>query len=146
MPYAAHKYDKVMGGTDRQDQNVKRLRTSIRSRKWWWALFTWGLDVTVQNAWLIYKSINPDMKLVAFRSVARELLLLNGSKPYGGQRVKNKLRNSSNYVSANYHILFRIWSKRNLCMANPSLPKLYPLPTPPSPHLTSQSIYSTHTH
>ena len=97
MPYAAHKYNKVMGDTDREDQNVNRLRTSLRSKKWWWALFTWGLDVTVQNAWLIYKSINPNMKLVAFRrSVARELLLLNGSKPYGGQRVKNKLRNSSN--------------------------------------------------
>ena len=97
MPYAAHKYNKVMGGTDRQDQNVNRSRTSIHSKKWWWALFTWGLDVTVQNTWLIYKSTNPDMKLVAFRrSVARELLLLNGSKPYGGQRVKNKLRNSSN--------------------------------------------------
>jgi hypothetical protein len=43
-----------MGGVDRMDQNIGAHRISIRSRKWWWPQFAYLLDVTMQNAWLIY--------------------------------------------------------------------------------------------
>ena len=42
-----------MGGTDRQDQNVNKHRIAIRGKKWYWCMFTWLIDVTVQNAWLL---------------------------------------------------------------------------------------------
>ena len=54
MPYATHKYNKCMGGTEQQDQNVNKYRISIRTKKWWWALFSLGIDVAIQNSWLLY--------------------------------------------------------------------------------------------
>ena len=50
MSYVVHKYDTSMRDTDRQDQNVNKYKISIRTKKWWWHLFSWGIDVTIQNA------------------------------------------------------------------------------------------------
>lgn len=55
QPYLISKYNKNMGGVDRMDQNIGAYRISIRSRKWWWPLFAYLLDVAMQNAWLIYR-------------------------------------------------------------------------------------------
>jgi len=44
-----------MGGTDRMDQNVGSYRITIRSKKWWWPLFIHMVDVSVQNAFYLYK-------------------------------------------------------------------------------------------
>ena len=67
-----------MGGTDRMDQNIRRIRISIRSKKWWWPLFTWGVLVTLQNSWLLYRSKNRKVRFLDFtREVAQSLLYLN---------------------------------------------------------------------
>jgi len=55
QPYLIGQYNKYMGGVDRMDQNIGTYRISIRSRKWWWPLFAYLLDVTMQNAWIIYR-------------------------------------------------------------------------------------------
>lgn len=55
QPSVVTQYNKYMGGVDRMDQNISSYRISIRSRKWWWALFAYLLDVAMQNAWLIYR-------------------------------------------------------------------------------------------
>lgn len=47
-----------MGGTDRMDQNIAQYRIQIRNRKWYWALFTWLLDVLINNAWCLYRKTN----------------------------------------------------------------------------------------
>lgn len=54
-PDAIRVYNTSMGGTDRQDQNVNNYRISLRGKKWWFPVFTWLLDVSAQNAWLIGK-------------------------------------------------------------------------------------------
>jgi len=36
------------------DQNVGCYRISIRSKKWWWPLFIYMIDVSVQNAFYLY--------------------------------------------------------------------------------------------
>ena len=56
QPYVIDRYNRHMGGVDRMDQNVSTYRISIRSRKWWWALFAYLLDVAMQNAWLLYRN------------------------------------------------------------------------------------------
>lgn len=56
QPFVIGEYNKYMGGVDRMDQNVGEYRISIRSRKWWWALFAYLLDVSKQNAWIIYRN------------------------------------------------------------------------------------------
>ena len=60
-----------MGGIDRCDQNIGNYCTSKRSKKWWWALFSWIPDMVVQNCWLLYrenkKAEDPTLDLLAFR-------------------------------------------------------------------------------
>lgn len=53
-PALVGEYNKFMGGTDLMDENTNQYRVSIRSKKWWWALFSWTLDVCFQNAWHLY--------------------------------------------------------------------------------------------
>ena len=71
QPYLISQYNRYMGGTDRMDQNIAKLRINIRIKKWWWALFCFSIDVSVQNAWQLYRiSAVPDnqrMTLVQFR-------------------------------------------------------------------------------
>jgi len=55
QPFVVSQYNKYMGGVDRMDQNIATYRISIRSRKWWWPLFAYLLDVAMQNAWIIYR-------------------------------------------------------------------------------------------
>lgn len=55
QPAAIKQYNVCMGGTDRMDQNIGCYRTSIRSKKWWWPLFNYMMDVSIQNAFYLYK-------------------------------------------------------------------------------------------
>jgi hypothetical protein len=55
QPYVIQAYNAGMGGVDRMDQNISKYRISIRSKKWWWPIFAHLLDVTVQNAWILYR-------------------------------------------------------------------------------------------
>ena len=83
MPYVVHKYNTSMGGTDRQDQNVNKCRISMRTKKWWWPLFLWGIDVTTQNAWLLFRPSHPRWSLLEFRRyVVRCLLKTNSTARY----------------------------------------------------------------
>ena len=59
MPFAIQLYNKFMGVKDRQDQNINKYRVAIRSKKWWWALFSWCIDVAVQNAWQLMRQTQP---------------------------------------------------------------------------------------
>lgn len=71
MPNMVAQYNHFMGGTDRMDQNIAKLRINIRIKKWWWALFCFGIDVGLQNAWLLYRNSEAaehrQLTLVQFR-------------------------------------------------------------------------------
>ncbi|XP_056639371.1 piggyBac transposable element-derived protein 3-like [Diorhabda sublineata] len=51
QPQLFKNYNYRMGGVDLLDQGVNNYRIAIHSKKWWWALFTHMLNVTVVNAW-----------------------------------------------------------------------------------------------
>ncbi|XP_033214089.1 piggyBac transposable element-derived protein 3-like [Belonocnema kinseyi] len=55
QPHCIYQYNKSMGGTDRMDQDIIRYKIDIRGKKWWFVLFTWLIDVAVNNSWLIHK-------------------------------------------------------------------------------------------
>ena len=57
MLYVVHNYDTSMESTDRQDQNVNKYRISMRTKNWWWPLFSWGVDVKIQNVWLLFHDV-----------------------------------------------------------------------------------------
>jgi len=49
-PHCIGQYNQFLGGTDLMDENVNRYRIGLRGKKWWWCLFTWLIDVSIQNA------------------------------------------------------------------------------------------------
>lgn len=56
-PKVIAKYNSYMGGTDQMDQNLSCYRVGIRSKKWYWPLITWMLDVAIQNSWILYNKV-----------------------------------------------------------------------------------------
>ena len=47
--------NKGMGGVDRLDQNISLYMISHRSKKWWWPVFRGFLDLSVSNAYQLYR-------------------------------------------------------------------------------------------
>jgi len=54
QPTIVKVYNNTMGGVDRADQNVSAYRITMRTKKWWWPLFAYVLDLVIQNGWLLY--------------------------------------------------------------------------------------------
>ena len=86
-------YYKTMGGTGRQDKHVNNYRRGISGKKWWFLLFTWLVDVSIQNAWLLGREANCkdcDNLLTFCRSIAVFYL-----KHYGSEAKRQGRRNSN---------------------------------------------------
>jgi len=56
VPHLIQKYNAFMGGVDRFDQNVACYRCNIRSKKWWFPFFVFGLEAALQNAHQLYRA------------------------------------------------------------------------------------------
>ena len=54
-PHIVQEYNKHMGGVDLMDSFLGRYHITIRSKKWYLRVFFHLLDLTVINAWIIYK-------------------------------------------------------------------------------------------
>ncbi|XP_068241088.1 uncharacterized protein [Palaemon carinicauda] len=77
-------YNQHMGGTDRQNQNVNKYRIGIRGKKWYWCIFTWLIDVTEQNAWLLHKKSGGELSQFEFKTqIAQKYLTRVGTPPKG---------------------------------------------------------------
>lgn len=76
IPHVIQAYNRNMGGTDLMNQNVNAYRIGIRGKKWWWSIFTWLLDVSLQNAWLLYRKKGSSITQREFRrEIAMSYLL-----------------------------------------------------------------------
>ena len=81
-PEVIKKYNKHMGGTDRQDQNIAKYRISFRGKKWYWCIFTWLLDISIQNAWILHKKCGGSMPQFDFKEyIALSYLQRYGTPP-----------------------------------------------------------------
>ncbi|GFS39142.1 piggyBac transposable element-derived protein 4 [Nephila pilipes] len=75
-------YNAHMGGVDLTDRFIGRYRIWIKSRKWTSRLFSHLLDMTVINAWVLYKKVSTMkgksqkdiMKLANFRTELADTL------------------------------------------------------------------------
>ncbi|XP_039286300.1 piggyBac transposable element-derived protein 3-like isoform X1 [Nilaparvata lugens] len=87
-PYLISEYNKFMGGTDLMDENINCYRVSVRSKKWWWSIFSWCFDVCYQNAWHLYNMSHlQKMSQLEFkRNVAVFYLKTLGIQPQVGGR------------------------------------------------------------
>lgn len=79
-------YNRGMGGTDLMDQNISRHRIAVKGKKWWWAIFTWMVDMAMQNAWILQcknAGCHATTLLEFRRNVAQHYILylrMNGAK------------------------------------------------------------------
>ena len=81
QPRLINQYNKDMGGVDPADQNISCYRISIRSRKWWWSLFAWTIDMVVQYGWLSYQQFkNPDQPPLDLLGFPWEIVSVGFSK------------------------------------------------------------------
>ncbi|CAH1963184.1 unnamed protein product [Acanthoscelides obtectus] len=48
-------YNKHMGGVDKANSLLGLYRSPSRSKTWYFPIFTWVLDMSVINAWLLYR-------------------------------------------------------------------------------------------
>ena len=55
QPNVVAEYNYGMGGVDRFDQNIAAYMITQRSKKWWWPVFRFCVDLAVQNAYQIYR-------------------------------------------------------------------------------------------
>lgn len=84
QPSIIKHYNNTMGGVDRCDQNIDKYRTRIRSKKWWWPLLAYCVDLCVQQAWHLYratpKAADDPMDLLAFRRSIAQACLARGPR------------------------------------------------------------------
>ncbi|KAJ2937338.1 hypothetical protein O0L34_g19219 [Tuta absoluta] len=80
-------YNRYMGGTDLMDQNVNTYRIGFRGKKWWWSIFTYLIDVTICNAWVLSKCAGNSISQLNFRRhIVQTYLLRFQSLPSTGGR------------------------------------------------------------
>lgn len=77
-PDIIKQYNKHMGGVDLIDSHIGRYKIMMRSKKWYMRIFYHLLDISVINAWLLYKRVNSGngklLKLYEFRAEVAECL------------------------------------------------------------------------
>src|SRR5678816_3110210 len=81
-PFVVQEYNKYMGRVDLADMLIKLYRINFKSRKWYTRIFYYLLDLSVVNAWLLYRRVHvskgllkKNMPLVDFKTdIAQELM------------------------------------------------------------------------
>ena len=73
-PNLVKTYNQGMGGTDEMDQN-NNLRIAKRGKKFYFPIFTWLLDVSVNNTWSIYRKCGHEITQMDFKRKIVEVLL-----------------------------------------------------------------------
>ena len=98
-PNAIGTYNAFMGGVDLMDENIGRYRVGMRGKKWWWCIFTWLLDVCIQNAWQIHKKCGGTMTQLEFRrEIVTIYLQRYGSPPKSPGKVPSSTANTDGRV------------------------------------------------
>ena len=58
QPHLLRRYNDGMGGVDNLDKYLSAYRPRMRSKKWWWNLFTNALNISVTSAYLLHKELH----------------------------------------------------------------------------------------
>ena len=98
QPDVVYQYNQFMGGVDRLDENIAKVRVAIRMKKWWWPMFSWLLNVSVNNAWQTYHMFARSQQLESLDLLGftRRIVLtyvsryssFKDSKPVGGIQMR----------------------------------------------------------
>ena len=98
QPDVVYQCNQFMGGVDRLDKNIAKVRVAIRMKKWWWPMFSWFLNVFVNNAWQTYRMLARSQQLESLDLLGftRRIVLtyvnryssFKNSKPVGGIQMR----------------------------------------------------------
>ncbi|KRY27820.1 PiggyBac transposable element-derived protein 3, partial [Trichinella spiralis] len=61
MPEIVRRYNTSMGGVDILDKLLSSYRPRLRSKKWWWNLFSNALNRAVVAAWRLHRELHQEM-------------------------------------------------------------------------------------
>jgi hypothetical protein len=56
QPKLNQEYNKNMGGVDLVDNSEKNYAITTRVKKWYWCLYTWFLNISMVQAWRLYRA------------------------------------------------------------------------------------------
>ena len=77
VPRVFLEHNKAMGGTEQMDRNVAKYSIGIRSEKWWRPIFTWLIDVSINNAWILMKSCGSSISQLNFKRTIVQIYLIS---------------------------------------------------------------------
>ncbi|XP_066946080.1 piggyBac transposable element-derived protein 3-like [Macrobrachium rosenbergii] len=63
QPYLISMYNKGMGGVDVCDKMLSTYRPRMRSKKWWWNIFSQLLNLSIVASYRFYQHVNPDSRV-----------------------------------------------------------------------------------
>ncbi|RZC39473.1 DDE Tnp 1 7 domain containing protein [Asbolus verrucosus] len=84
-----------MGGVDKMDGLIALYRSRIRQRKWYWPIFSYLLDASVSNVWLLMKRLNPNDPNCASLLHFRRYIALGFLNTYGKMPSRRRTATSS---------------------------------------------------
>lgn len=100
---------------DKIDQMVAVYRSRIRQKKWWWPIFSYLLDVSVVNAWLLMKKNRPNdpncANLLVFRRYVARFLLESYGTP-SLRKARRSIVADSRYDGRNHIVEYTETDKR----------------------------------
>ena len=81
QPYMIKMYNEGMGGVYLLDRLLGSYRPQLRSKKWWWNLFSNGLNIALIASWRIHCEVHEKSQQLShlefLRSITQVLLRLN---------------------------------------------------------------------
>jgi hypothetical protein len=85
-------YNSHMGGVDHHEWLVGQYAIGVRGKKWYWVLFTRMIDMTLVNAWLLYRHTHgvDALDILSFkRAVTLPYLKLDTSRKQPGRPLSS---------------------------------------------------------
>lgn len=94
QPRMFQTYNRLMGGVDLVDQGLNTYRIAVKSKKWYFVIFTYLMDLSMYNAWRLYLVIGDQQcdQLAFRRGIVRHYLkdgrLLSGQTRAGPSMLR----------------------------------------------------------
>ncbi|XP_046674856.1 piggyBac transposable element-derived protein 3-like [Homalodisca vitripennis] len=87
-------HNQYMGGVDRLDENVSKLRIGVRGKKCYWQLLMFPINVSINNAWILFRWTNTykdkRLDLLSFtREISLTYLISHSTRLTLGRPLQN---------------------------------------------------------
>jgi len=123
QPDLIRKYNEGMGGVDVLDRMLASYRPRFRSKKWWWNLFSNGVNMAVVAAFRFYLYLHPDSTIthLQFRRTVTMALLKSQQARIRLGGPTSPTPNDIRYDGVNHHLESSSQGRCTFCMANTRL-------------------------